>query len=254
MESQAEMTAAADTPDVPEPAGPPAVSRYEYTLLRLLRFTLGAVPADQARTSVHAEYTAPPPCLTRTCVTLAQDTLAKGVVGHLVRAGGWRRDRYLRRGEPADGRVWDRLPVELRRVEFSRHPLAFLMWLTSEKPAATKQNWDAPAAELTAADQVFFALVLDSVRAGLDDVLAVLVKKQAFAANPMCWLAAPGDFADADDPRPPTSPRASPATGRRTSNACNRGSPGGGPGPNARRARSPTGGGCAASAGPSGRR
>ena len=54
----------------PEPAGPPAVSRFEYNLLRILRFLLGSMPADQAQTLVYAKFQPAPPCLTRTCVRL----------------------------------------------------------------------------------------------------------------------------------------------------------------------------------------
>lgn len=186
----------------PKPAGPPAVSRFEYNLLRLLRFVLGAMPAEQARSLITTEFAAAPPCLTRTCVRLAQDTLAKGAVLHLVRAGGWRRDRYLRNGTPAEGRVWDRQPIAARELAFGPHPIGFLMWLTAEKPASTKRNWDAPAAELTPADELYFALALDALR-GMDEAGAGLAKKAVFAGNPLCWLQAPGDFADADDPRPP---------------------------------------------------
>ena len=176
--------------------GPPSVSRFEYTLLRLLRFVYGAMPAEQARQLVEAEYAPAPPCLTRTCVELAQETLAKGTVLYLVRAGGWRRDRYLRAGEPARGRAWERAPLGERALAFGPHPLGFLMWLTAAKPAAPGAAWDAPPDELTPADQLFFALALDAL-APFEGVAAALVKREAFRRNPFCWLFSPALFAQA---------------------------------------------------------
>ena len=185
-----------------EGRSPPAVSRFEYTLLRLLRFVLGAMPAEQALLLVNGEFTPAPPCLTRTCVRLAEDTLAKGTVLTLVRAGGWRRDRFLKGGEPKEGRAWDRVELPARTLEFSGHPLAFLMWLTAEKPLGAKKPWDCPPSELTPADQLFFALALDALRA-VEGVGPVLAKREAFSRNPFCWLFTPGDFAEQDEPRPP---------------------------------------------------
>ena len=174
-------------------AGPPSVSRFEYTLLRILRFVFGAMPAEQARQLVDTEYTPAPPCLTRACVNLAQETLSKGTILYLVRAGGWRRDRFLRAGEPRRGRVWERTPLDGRALEFGPHPLEFLMWLTAEKPTATKRQWDVPPSELTPADELFFALALDAL-APFEGVAAILVKRAFVLRNPFCWLLSPALF------------------------------------------------------------
>src|SRR5688500_4926468 len=139
----------------PEPSGPPAVSRFEYNLLRLLRFLLGHTPAEQAATLVYAKFSPAPPCLTATCVRLAKDMLAKGLVIHLVRSGGWRRERFLKGNQPVEGRVWERVPLDVRRLEFGEHTLGFLYWLAAEKPTDTKDEWDAPPSELTPADELF---------------------------------------------------------------------------------------------------
>jgi hypothetical protein len=191
------MAATADPP-----TGPPVVSRFEYNLLRLLRFALGHMPAEQAAPLVLARLAPAPGCLSRACVRLAEDTLAKGVVLHLVRAGGWRRERFLRAGKPTDGRVWDRVPLTDRALEFSRHPLAFLRWLTAEKPTDTKEPWDVSPTELTPADEVFFALAYDNLRA-MPDVAGLLAGKTAFRRNCLCWLQSPGDFGTTDEPTPP---------------------------------------------------
>src|SRR5579883_2752466 len=95
--------AAAPASRPPDPSGPRSVSRFEYNLITLLRFLLGHVPLDQVR-KILPEKIAAPECLSRNAVHLVRDSLAKGVVLYLVRAGGWRRDRYLRNGQPVTGR------------------------------------------------------------------------------------------------------------------------------------------------------
>lgn len=182
------------------PPAAPAVSRFEYNLLRILRFLLGHMPAEQAAVLVNARLPAPP-CLSRTCVRLAQDTLAKGLVLHLVRAGGWRDDRYLRNGQPVGGRVWERLPLDVRRLEFSERPLRFLIWLTAERPADTKEDWDAPSGEPTGADELFFAVAFDAL-AEVPDATTAVAGKAAFRRNPLCWLLRPAAFGG-DEPTPP---------------------------------------------------
>lgn len=187
----------------PPPAGPPAVSRFEFNLLRLLQFALGHGPVEQAAPLVAAKFAPVPACLSRTCVRLVEDTLAKGLVLYLVRAGGWRRDRFIRGTGVGDGRAWDRHPLDDRVLEFSQHPLRFLRWLTAERPTdPTGGEWDAPAEELTAADELFFAVAYDHLRA-VPDLWPVVVGKAAFRGNGLCWLFHPGDFGTADEPPPP---------------------------------------------------
>lgn len=179
---------------------PPAVSRFEYNVLRLLRFLLGHMPAEQAAVLVNTRLPTPP-CLSRTCVRLAQDTLAKGLVLALVKSGGWRDERYLRGGEPVRGRVWERVPLDERRLQFSEHPLRFLIWLTAERPADTKEPWDVPPGKLTAGDELFFATAFDALRE-IPDAGPAVAAKEAFRGNPLCWLYGPGEFAG-DEPAPP---------------------------------------------------
>lgn len=180
---------------------PPAVSRFEYTLLRLLRFAVGHMPPEQAMNLLTAKF-ACPPCLTATCVKLAEDTLAKACILHLVRAGGWRADKFLRNGKPTAGNVWNRIPLNERQLTFSANPLSFLMWLTAEKPTDTKEKWDVQG-ELTAADELFFAICYEQTKAE-PNVSGVLAEKRAFRTNPLCWLNFPADFATADEPTPPS--------------------------------------------------
>jgi hypothetical protein len=175
------------------PPAPHSVTRFEYNLVNLLRFLLGHVPLDQVRKSLTEKHTAPP-CLSPNAVHLVKDSLAKGVVLYLVRAGGWRRDRFLRGGRPAGGRVWDRHPLDERALTFGEHVLSFLVWLTAEKVTETKEKWDPPADELTPADELFFLLVLDAVRPE-PGIVEALRGKSVFARNPLCRLGHPADFA-----------------------------------------------------------
>ena len=186
----------------PEPDGPRQVSKFEFNLLRILRFLLGHFPADQGLQLVRGSLPRPD-CLSADAIHLAKDTLAKGCVLFLVREGGWRNDRHLRNNQPTAGRGWERIPLDERTLEFSRHVLSFLMWATAEK--VQDQNgtsWNAPRKELTPADELFFWRAFEACRAD-PDLIAVLRRQDAFRLNPLCWVSFPGDMTDADEPTPP---------------------------------------------------
>lgn len=184
-----------------EPEGPRQVSKFEFNLLRILRFMVGHFPTDQGMQLVRAA-TARPECLSAGAVDLVKDTLAKACILFLVRQGGWRNDKYLRGGEPATGRVWDRIPLDERSLIFSQHVLEFLIWATAEKVNDTKVNWDASHQKLTPADELFFWMALDAIRTD-PDLLATLRRKEAFRRNPLCWISFPGDMVESDDVVPP---------------------------------------------------
>jgi hypothetical protein len=196
------MSPTAAPPNPPPGAeSPRQVSRFEFNLIRVLRFFLGHFPSDQGLQLLRSA-SARPECLSPTAVDLVQDSLAKGCVLFLVRAGGWRNERYLRDGKPIAGRVWERCPIDERTLEFSRHVVDFLVWATAEKVHETAAAWDAPAAALTPADELFFWLAFDACRAD-PDLANVLRRKQAFRSNPLCWLAFPSDVADRNEAAPP---------------------------------------------------
>lgn len=182
---------------------PLTVSAYEFNLLRIARFLFGAISPEQVSKLVYEAYPGAPPCLGPNCIVLVKDTLSKGIIRTLVRGGGWRSDRFLKAGQPTEGRVWDRVPLDQRRLHFSEHPLRFLMWLSASVPIQGEIDWDAPAEELTPADELFFALALDALRP-FQDVFSRLVGRSVFVRNPLCWLFSPGDFAGEKELQPPS--------------------------------------------------
>jgi hypothetical protein len=102
--------------------------------------------------------------LSRACVELVADSLAKGCMTFLARAGGWRRDRFFREGQPREGRLWERSsPAELA-LSFSRHSMELLVWITAHRPGDQKPPLQLPAEEMTPADRLLVFLVYDLLR------------------------------------------------------------------------------------------
>jgi len=195
------MNTSFDAPADDAQAGPPAVSRFEYNLLRIARFLLGRMPADQGIQLVLTANPTPPPCLSAVCLKLLRDTFGKALIPYLVRVGGWRRDQFLRGSGPQRGRVWERLPLNERALTFSRHAVGFLMWITIEKPVETKNLFGVPPGESTAGDELFFLLALDALRAD-PRTHASVVGLNCFAGNPFCRLMFPADFCELEVPLP----------------------------------------------------
>jgi hypothetical protein len=142
-------------------AAPLAVSRFEASLLRLLRSLLRHVPGE-AGPPTPAGKLALPKCLSANCVHFVRDSLSKGCVLYLAKAGGWRRERHLREGRPATGRLWERNPPEELGLSFSLHSLHFLVWLTAGRPE--KHEWQPQAPELTTGDQFLLFLAYANLR------------------------------------------------------------------------------------------
>src|SRR5213596_3006476 len=61
-----------------------------------------------------------------------------------------RRYRFLRNGQPRDGRLWDRSSPEDLALAFSRHALEFLIWITAQKPGDNEPPISVPAQRPTA--------------------------------------------------------------------------------------------------------
>jgi FtsH ternary system domain X6 len=179
-------------------APPLQVSRFEANLLRIARFFFHQVPAEEALPLVR-ENQSRPRCLSAAAVHLVRDTLAKGCVLNLVRAGGWRHERFLRNGEPKDGRLWERSPIDELALEFSADSLEFLIWLTTHKPGETTQTWRAPPNQLTVGDQLFLFLAYEAIREE-PDIAVALRSSPNFALHPLIVLMNPGDFAGEPTP------------------------------------------------------
>jgi hypothetical protein len=175
------------------PAAPPyVVSRFEANLVRVLRFFLRQVPAEQALPLIE-QRTGRPNCLSAACVHLVRDSLAKGCVLRLARSGGWRPVRHLRRGALARGRIWERHPVGELALRFSAKTLEFLIWVTAERPADPKSAWQAVEGEPTPADRFLLYLAYDAVRVE-PQIANAFQARPVFAQNGLIRLAFPEDF------------------------------------------------------------
>src|SRR5262249_34921919 len=120
-----------------------SVSRFEANLLKLLYFFLGREPAEGALPPVEKPLPEPD-CLNRPAVRLVQDALAKGCVALAARRGGWRRERHLRGDGVVEGRLWERTPPRELGLRFTRHSLAFLVWVTAHAPKDEAKAGHAP--------------------------------------------------------------------------------------------------------------
>jgi hypothetical protein len=171
------------------------VTRFEANLLQILRFLLGKAPESQAMPLLLSSLEAPPG-LSRDAVALVQDTLAKGCVLRLSHADGWRRQRFLRSAQPAEGRLWERTPPQELGLGFSKHTLRFLMWLTSAQ-LPTKMP-ALPFDELQTGDWLLFYFAYVAMRGSA--VGPELRRYTPFRANPLCRLACVDDFLEAPVP------------------------------------------------------
>jgi hypothetical protein len=175
---------------------PRIVSRFEASLLTLLRHLLGHDGAGDAGRLL-TEKRPRPVCLSSNAVALVKDTLAKGSVRFLVRHGGWRGERHVRNGNLVGGRAWVRTPLAERSLHFSADVLEFLIWLTAESPSKPGEPWRTLVPERTAADDLFFTVVLAAMESD-PDLTTALREKPPFASNGLARLACPGVYAASD--------------------------------------------------------
>ncbi|HVK10800.1 MAG TPA: hypothetical protein VM597_18675 [Gemmataceae bacterium] len=185
-----------------DPQPPPkSVSRFEANLLRILRFFLKQVPAEQALRHVHDRMERPK-CLSADAVHLVQDSLSKGCVLYLVRAGAWKRDRFLRDGNPKFGRLWERSPIADLGLTFSKQALDFLVWVTAARPKEDRPVWRVEDRNLTVGDRLLFFVAYEALRVDAE-VTAALRLSPVFSENALVWLAHPNDFASDKTPGSP---------------------------------------------------
>lgn len=166
------------------------VSRFEANLLHLAHFFLQQAPWQQAQRLLEDSRECPR-CLSRNAVQLVQDALSKGCVLLLTRRGAWRRERFLRQEQIAEGRLWNRTPPKELGLHFSRASLDLLIWLTANTPSEEKKRWECPA-EPTVGDLFLCFLVHEAIH--LHDVPKQIIQQDPFPGNALTWLAYPGDF------------------------------------------------------------
>jgi hypothetical protein len=171
-----------------------SVSRFEANLLKLLYFFLGREPVEVAVPLLERRIEEPP-CLNKVAVQLVQDALAKGCVALIARRGGWQCERYLRGDAVVEGRLWERtLPRDLG-LTFSRHSLAFLIWVTAHP--VKEEPWQAPEDELSPGDMMLLFFAHEGLRQAPAAVGAgALPKARALTRHGLCRLAYPEDFPD----------------------------------------------------------
>ena len=141
------------------------------------------------------QQAAAPACLSRPAVELIQDHLGKGIVSCLARTG-WRRERFLREGVVAEGRLWERTPPQQLGLSFSRHALDFLLWIMTAEAKSGKPSWHPLEAELTVGDRFLFFLALQCLQ-GFDSGKA-LRRHPVLQRDGFIRLAFPDRIQDAD--------------------------------------------------------
>jgi hypothetical protein len=148
---------------MPGATEPRRVSRFEADLLTILQGFLGHLPRSQVLPLL-AQAAERPPCLSRNCVELVKDALAKGTT--LILAGdAWTRQRFLRAGQIVSGRLWERSPPVELGLEFSPLSLDFLIWATSASVDSPDTVWKMPARRKPSlGDRWLLALAYETVR------------------------------------------------------------------------------------------
>jgi hypothetical protein len=166
------------------------VAASEAEMLLMARTMLGAAGSDAVQ-SLLQQQRALPAVIGPTALALLRETLGKGAIALLGRAGGWRNDISLAADPPRRGRLWQRhQPIPLR---FGTATWEVLRWLCSEP---MHRPPPLPPTARTAADELLWyrAAVLLS-NSGYRGAVAAL------AGSPLCQLAFP-DLISAGDAEP----------------------------------------------------
>lgn len=178
------------------------VSRFEARLLRLTEFFLGrANVASGAHLLFGAEPE--PSCLSRPAIEALQDRLAKGIVGWLVREGGWREEAYLRGGAASEGPVWRRTSPDALGLRLTGHSLRFLIWAASRDAQGQNAGWERSEAPRSLGDDFLLFLAYRAVRNGtaarLETLLVSWRRLEPFRGNPLVRLVYPLDLLTEDE-------------------------------------------------------
>ena len=169
------------------------VSHFEAVLLRVARFMVGQAPAEEGLSLIR-DVCPRPACLSAAALALVRETISHGCVRWLVHAGGWRNERFLYEGTGRTGRLWERHPPESLALNFSRHSLEMLLWLTAHRLTDAFRLETVDAATVTPADRLLFLLIYQAVR-DERDIAQVIRGLTGVADNALCRLLYAGEFA-----------------------------------------------------------
>ncbi|MFO7567786.1 MAG: hypothetical protein R6X02_34405 [Enhygromyxa sp.] len=173
------------------PRLPPRVARSEDELIKIARGLVGAGrPPPRSRASVPITQIGP------TAMKLLQQTLARGAIGTLLRAGGWETRRTLVDGQPRRGRLWERHPT-LPPLRFGPASFALLTWLHEQDLVRPSRELERDP-DTTLGDELLHYLACEQLaRANID------LRQPAFTRSPLCQLGFFGLLAkDEDSPLP----------------------------------------------------
>ena len=163
------------------------VTRFESNLIKIAHAMVGRAPAAQVAKLLARRWKRPR-CLSRDCVDLVQDALAKGCT-YALATGGWRKETFLRDEQSLAGRLWQRTPPEELGLEFSVFGLDFLIWLT-EADVAHDDVWQPyETASMTTGDRLLLALALDAVAE--TEIGLRWAASEPFASDGLCALTHP---------------------------------------------------------------
>lgn len=177
-----------------EPVDIRTVSRFEANLLRIARFILRQAPVEQAQRLILDKIDRPK-CLSGDCLHLLKDSLRKGVVLWLVKAGAWRRDRFLRDGQGRFGRLWERTEAEKLALSFGKPTVELLMWLTATRAKDERPFWRDDIRRHGIGDQFFGFLTYEALKLCDAELAAGMRTSNVCIENALIRLAYAGDFA-----------------------------------------------------------
>lgn len=166
-----------------------SLSRFEANLMSILYGLLGERPQSAIAAALDATLERPS-CLTRDTVEMVQDALRKGLVKWLAETDGWQTQRFLRRDEVVQGRLWERSEASELAMDFTGHTLDFLMTITAGNDKDDASRW-APRGlkPLALGDLIFLFKAFDTVREMR--VARHWAKMKAIRAHPLVALCMP---------------------------------------------------------------
>ncbi|HLT37574.1 MAG TPA: hypothetical protein VK034_14875, partial [Enhygromyxa sp.] len=168
----------------PHPVSSPRVAKSEDELIKIARALVGSGrPPSRIRAAVPVTKIGP------TAMRLLQQTLARGVIATLLRAGGWQSRRTLVDGQPRRGRLWER-HRELPALHFGPASFELLIWLHGEDLNRPSRELERNVDTTLADDMLHYLACEQLVRIGVD------VRQPAFTRSPLCQLGFCGFLAD----------------------------------------------------------